>query len=744
MSTLPVISIKANQPNGAYEGNSGSTPFTFTVTRTGDLSGTSSVSWTTFNNFGVVPSTDAQDFVGGVMPQGGVFFEAGQSTATITVNIAGDTVFEQTEELNILLTRATGATISSIDGSAHTLVRNDDQPTMMSLLDGSTMYEGNSGSTAFTFTVTRDYDVSRASSVLWRVFPLSTNFQDFVGGVPSGQVSFAVGQKTATITVNVAGDAVVEPNEAFDVILYNPVWEGPGYPTVGQSVAHATILNDDPSTLSISADQISRNEGNAGTTAFTFMVTRVGDLTGTAQASYTVGGTASARQFVGSTLPSGIVTFAAGASTATITVNVAGDTVFEPDESFTVTLSSPVNTVLRQATASAIILNDDPAATLADDTANPADGITSDPALTGTAEAGSTITVSNGDTVLGTVVADAAGAWSFLPTLADGSYSLTVTQFDLAGRTSSGAVSLTLDTTPPVLTAALASDTGTAGDSVTKNPALTGTAEANRTVTLRNGATLLGTTTADATGAWSFLPSLADGSYTLTASQTDLAGNTGSTTISLTLDTTPPKTVITDGMQTGNKPHTISNISGTTEAGSTVTLYDTGGTAVIAVITADSVTGQWQFVSSNLSDVAHDFTATAVDRAGNAGPVSNHALFGTSKNDVLTATGGDTLLIGNGQKDVMYGGGGVDTFVFHPSFGRDTIRQFDPSHDVLAFARAIFPSTVTSDASLASYVLSHTVQDAGGSVISFGGQSTITLTGVAKSSLVATDFHLIG
>ena len=197
-------------------------------------------------------------------------------------------------------------------------------------------------------------------------------------------------------------------------------------------------------------------------------------------------------------------------------------------------------------------------------------------------------------------------------------------------------------------------------------------------------------------------------------------------------------------MQTGNKPHTISNISGTTEAGSTVTLYDTGGTAVIAVITADSVTGQWQFVSSNLSDVAHDFTATAVDRAGNAGPVSNHALFGTSKNDVLTATGGDTLLIGNGQKDVMYGGGGVDTFVFHPSFGRDTIRQFDPSHDVLAFARAIFPSTVTSDASLASYVLSHTVQDAGGSVISFGGQSTITLTGVAKSSLVATDFHLIG
>ena len=103
----------------------------------------------------------------------------------------------------------------------------------------------------------------------------------------------------------------------------------------------------------------------------------------------------------------------------------------------------------------------------------------------------------------------------------------------------------------------------------------------------------------------------------------------------------------------------------------------------------------------------------------------------------------EITLIGNGQKDVKSGGSGVDTFVFHPGFGRDTIGQFNPNQDVLAFAKAMFPSTVTSDASLANYVLSHTVQAAGGSVISFGGQSTITLTDVAKSSLVATDFHLI-
>ncbi|WP_231654853.1 Ig-like domain-containing protein [Ralstonia solanacearum] len=59
------------------------------------------------------------------------------------------------------------------------------------------------------------------------------------------------------------------------------------------------------------------------------------------------------------------------------------------------------------------------------------------------------------------------------------------------------------------------------------NPTLTGTAEANSTISIFDGTTLLGTTTADASGNWTFTPTtaLTDGSHSLTATATDAAGN---------------------------------------------------------------------------------------------------------------------------------------------------------------------------------------------------------------------------
>ena len=88
------------------------------------------------------------------------------------------------------------------------------------------------------------------------------------------------------------------------------------------------------------ADQTSKLEGNSGTTPFTFTVTRSGSTAGTSSVSYAVsGGTADAADF-GGTLPSGTVSFAAGETSKTVTLNVSGDTTVEPDESFDVVLSS--------------------------------------------------------------------------------------------------------------------------------------------------------------------------------------------------------------------------------------------------------------------------------------------------------------------------------------------------------------------------------------------------------------------
>jgi len=121
------------------------------------------------------------------------------------------------------------------------------------------------------------------------------------------------------------------------------------------------LVIDDPAgaTLAIAADSPSISEGDSGTTALTFTVTRGGDTTGETTVDFTVGGDVDADDF-GGTLPSGTVTFADGETTATLTLNVSGDTTFEADEAVTATLANPSEgATLTTATATTTLLNDD-------------------------------------------------------------------------------------------------------------------------------------------------------------------------------------------------------------------------------------------------------------------------------------------------------------------------------------------------------------------------------------------------
>ncbi len=182
-------------------------------------------------------------------------------------------------------------------------------------------------------------------------------------------------------------------------------------------------------------------------------------------------------------------------------------------------------------------------ALVSDTGSSSSDKITSNPAVKGIGQANTLVTIKEGGATLGTTMADGTGAWSFTPAgLADGAHTLTASQTDLAGNTGTATLSFTLDTTAPVVSMALVSDTGSsATDKITSNPAVKGTGQANTLVTIKEGGATLGTTMADGTGAWSFTPTgLADGAHTLTASQTDLAGNTGTATLSFTLDRTAP------------------------------------------------------------------------------------------------------------------------------------------------------------------------------------------------------------
>jgi hypothetical protein len=271
------------------------------------------------------------------------------------------------------------------------------------------------------------------------------------------------------------------------------------------------------------------------------------------------------------------------------------------------------------------------------------DNITNDnqPLLRGHAEAGATVVLFDGETRLGTTVADAGGNWTIASSaLADGVHRLTVGTTDVAGNTSaaSNALTLTVDTaapdapTPLGLTAA--SDSGASDhDNVTNaaSPAVTGKAEAGATVTLFDGATKLGTAVADGAGVWTiFSDQLSDGVHHLTASATDAAGNasTLSSALVVTVDRAAPLAPAApelaaqsdSGAAADNLTnHAAPQLQGTAEAGASVALFDGDTQVGSGVADAD---GAWTITAATLADGAHSLTVKATDAAGNVSAAS--------------------------------------------------------------------------------------------------------------------------
>ena len=233
---------------------------------------------------------------------------------------------------------------------------------------------------------------------------------------------------------------------------------------------------------------------------------------------------------------------------------------------------------------------------------------------------------------------------------------------DQATNALSGSVasdlSIQIDTTPPAVTERLFSDTGSSStDKITSNDELIGSGDPNAVVHFTmDGKLISATATANSSGIWTFTPSgLADGVHTIVASETDAAGNTGTASLTFTLDTTAPVPVITSEVLSSGKV----TLTGTTaEANDAIAVYD-GATLIGTTTTASN--GTWSFTTAKVSNVVHTYTATATDVAGNVGHSSNEAILGSAKAATLVGTPGNDIIIGNGGNDTITGGLGADT-----------------------------------------------------------------------------------
>ena len=209
-----------------------------------------------------------------------------------------------------------------------------------------------------------------------------------------------------------------------------------------------------------------------------------------------------------------------------------------------------------------------------------------------------------------------------------------------------------------------------------------------------DGVAIAGTVTADSNGHWTFADTgLLDGTRTIVASETDIAGNTGTTSLTFTLDTTPPVPSITSEVLTNGKV----TLTGTTaEANDAISVYDRSN--LLGSVTTDS-NGNWQFLTGSVSNTVHVYTVSATDLAGNVGQGTNEAILGSTKADALVGGPGNDVIIGNGGNDTFTGGGGADTlfgragsdtFVFKAvtdstPISHDTIFNFNYSNDVIEF-----------------------------------------------------------
>ena len=271
---------------------------------------------------------------------------------------------------------------------------------------------------------------------------------------------------------------------------------------------------------------------------------------------------------------------------------------------------------------------------------SPADGSsvnTSTPTVSGTGEPGASVNVidktdpDNPTTICTNVVVDASGNWTCTSsTLGDGDHTITANQTDPAGNKSDDApdVHFTVDTQKPAAPVITSPANGSSTNDST--PLITGTGEAGDTVTVVNvtdsgNPTTVCTAKVQDDKTWSCAPENAmdDGTYTITAYQTDPAGNKSdnATNVTFTIDTAKPEPPVITSPSDGSTINTNTpTVSGTGEPGDSVNVVDVTNPDKPTTICKDVVVGEdgtWTCTSSKLDDGNHTLQATQTDPAGN-------------------------------------------------------------------------------------------------------------------------------
>jgi autotransporter passenger strand-loop-strand repeat protein len=330
---------------------------------------------------------------------------------------------------------------------------------------------------------------------------------------------------------------------------------------------------------------------------------------------------------------------------------------------------------------------------------------------TGSNFAGDIVQLFDGQTAIGTAVtlttADIARGYIDLQTgtLSNATHAITAKVTDTTGAQSdaASAINVTVDTLAP----AVAVTGVTVDNGNLPNVTVSGTTEAGLLVSVYDGATLVGTTTAGADGSWSLSGvTLSEGANNLSAKTTDAAGNTG------TSANFAGPTVISTGT-------TLVDGSTTTSMG-----YIVLGTATLRVLNGGTVSGQVTVGNGGTVDVWPGATAQHV-------VVVN----GGVEFDYGTVTG--TTVESGGKQHVLFGGSATGTTV--AAGGYQDVYRATVTDTILSGSQQVGAGATATHTTIenggSQYVAPGGVAD--GSVVHTGGFQFVDAGGSAINTIVA-------
>jgi hypothetical protein len=261
---------------------------------------------------------------------------------------------------------------------------------------------------------------------------------------------------------------------------------------------------------------------------------------------------------------------------------------------------------------------------------------TSTPTIRGTGEPGSTVDIYVDGDHVGTAQVDSNGEWSWTPDdpMGDGEVTVSAESTTDDGTVVTDSVTFTIDTDSEGVT--ITTDDGETTDDDT--PTVEGTAEPGAEVEIVVDGEVVGTTTADENGNWSWTSddALEDGDHTITARPSGGSDADGDT-ITVTIDTTAPDVTVDSHRDGDSVGEGTTTVSGTAEPGSTVDVYVDG--EHVGTTTADE-DGKWSLDVEIDGDGDHNIQVTASDEVGNSASVDLLVSVDTASRSLRVSGGG--------------------------------------------------------------------------------------------------------